>query len=231
MEALIPGKDGACQTPQVPAELRERATRMVFEIAGADRGAPRRDRPGRRPARHPPEALRGWVRRPRSTAVSGPAAPPGAPAHRRAGTGEPRAASGERDPQVGERVFRGGARPSPRRGDGSIDAHRDALRGRADLPGARQVADQSTYYAAKQRPPSARTRRDEQLKAQIQRVCDENYQVYGARKIWRAAAPRRHPGGPLHRRAADARAGHPGRACGARPRAPPARGRAARAAR
>jgi putative transposase len=43
----------------------------------------------------------------------------------------------------------------------------------------------STYYAAKQRPPSARRLRDTQLKAEIRRVWDDNYQVYGARKVWR----------------------------------------------
>jgi putative transposase len=43
----------------------------------------------------------------------------------------------------------------------------------------------STYYAAKRRPPSARRLRDEQLKTEIRRVWDANYQVYGARKLWR----------------------------------------------
>jgi putative transposase len=43
----------------------------------------------------------------------------------------------------------------------------------------------STYYAAKRRSPSARHVRDEQLKTEIRRVWDANYQVYGARKLWR----------------------------------------------
>jgi putative transposase len=42
----------------------------------------------------------------------------------------------------------------------------------------------STYYDAVRRPPSARARRDEQLKAAITRVHAENYGVYGARKVW-----------------------------------------------
>ena len=42
----------------------------------------------------------------------------------------------------------------------------------------------STYYAAKSRPPSARAVRDEQLKVEIQRVYQDNFCVYGARKIW-----------------------------------------------
>jgi putative transposase len=43
----------------------------------------------------------------------------------------------------------------------------------------------STYYAAKTRPPSARAVRDEQLKVQIRRVWEENFEVYGADKVWR----------------------------------------------
>ncbi|GGE78637.1 putative transposase for insertion sequence element IS986/IS6110 [Nesterenkonia cremea] len=41
----------------------------------------------------------------------------------------------------------------------------------------------STYYAAKSRPPSARSLRDEQLLVEIHRVHAENFGVYGARKI------------------------------------------------
>lgn len=43
----------------------------------------------------------------------------------------------------------------------------------------------STYRTAKARAPSARQRRDEQLKGEILRVYDANFQVYGARKVWR----------------------------------------------
>jgi putative transposase len=42
----------------------------------------------------------------------------------------------------------------------------------------------STYYAARTRTPSARAVRDEELKTEIRRVYDDNYRVYGARKIW-----------------------------------------------
>jgi putative transposase len=42
----------------------------------------------------------------------------------------------------------------------------------------------STYYDAASRGPSARARRDEQLKAAITRVHQDNYGVYGARKVW-----------------------------------------------
>ena len=42
----------------------------------------------------------------------------------------------------------------------------------------------SAYYAAKSRPPSARTTRDEALKPEIRRVHRDNFGVYGARKVW-----------------------------------------------
>ena len=48
---------------------------------------------------------------------------------------------------------------------------------------ALQFAPQ-TFYAARNRPPSQRAVRDEELKAEIKRVFDDNYRVYGAPKIW-----------------------------------------------
>jgi putative transposase len=42
----------------------------------------------------------------------------------------------------------------------------------------------STYYAALNRPPSARAVRDEELKEMIGKIYRENYAVYGARKVW-----------------------------------------------
>jgi putative transposase len=49
---------------------------------------------------------------------------------------------------------------------------------KADVPIA-----PSTFYAARTRPPSARAVRDEDLKAVIVRVHEENYGVYGIRKM------------------------------------------------
>ena len=43
----------------------------------------------------------------------------------------------------------------------------------------------STYWAAMKRPACARVVRDAELLVQIRRVHDENYGVYGARKVWR----------------------------------------------
>jgi putative transposase len=42
----------------------------------------------------------------------------------------------------------------------------------------------STYYDARERAPSRQTLRDEQLKDEISRVHQDNYGVYGARKVW-----------------------------------------------
>jgi len=41
-----------------------------------------------------------------------------------------------------------------------------------------------TYYAAKKRPPSRRSISDAVMTAEIRRVHEENYQVYGAEKVW-----------------------------------------------
>ncbi|MFF5393193.1 IS3 family transposase [Streptomyces sp. NPDC013012] len=43
----------------------------------------------------------------------------------------------------------------------------------------------STYYAARKRTPSARSLRDAELKTQISRVHADNFSVYGVRKVWR----------------------------------------------
>ena len=54
---------------------------------------------------------------------------------------------------------------------------------------ALQVAP-STYYAARGRPPSARERRDQELTPRLVGIWTDNYQVYGARKLWKAARRR-----------------------------------------
>lgn len=45
----------------------------------------------------------------------------------------------------------------------------------------------SSYYEAKSRQPSARAVRDEQMLPVVQQLWEDNYRVYGARKIWKAA--------------------------------------------
>jgi putative transposase len=64
-----------------------------------------------------------------------------------------------------------------------IDTHRDRF-GVEPICRALQVAP-STYYAARRRPPSQRALRDAELAPKVCKVFDDNYQVYGARKIWK----------------------------------------------
>ena len=64
-----------------------------------------------------------------------------------------------------------------------IDEHRDAF-GVEPICQMLAVAP-STYYAARSRPPSRRSLRDEELKTEISRVHAGNFAVYGARKVWR----------------------------------------------
>src|SRR5512144_748106 len=69
-----------------------------------------------------------------------------------------------------------------------IDQHRDVY-GAEPICKVLPIAP-STYrlQAARQADPdrrSARAKRDERLREQIQRVWNANFQVYGARKVWR----------------------------------------------
>ncbi len=45
----------------------------------------------------------------------------------------------------------------------------------------------STYYAVKARPPSLRAQRDEVMTTALVELWQDNYRVYGARKLWKAA--------------------------------------------
>ena len=64
-----------------------------------------------------------------------------------------------------------------------IDGHRQHY-GVEPICEALAVAP-SSYYAAKKRPPSARSVRDAELRVEIARVHRENYDAYGVRKMWR----------------------------------------------
>ena len=63
-----------------------------------------------------------------------------------------------------------------------VDSHRERF-GVEPICRALQFAP-STYWSAKRRAPSARARRDEQLKGEIARVHADNFGVYGAPKVW-----------------------------------------------
>ena len=69
-----------------------------------------------------------------------------------------------------------------------IDAHREAY-GVEPICKELPIAP-STYYESKAReagraPVATRTRRDAVLRAEIRRVWEENFGVYGVRKVWR----------------------------------------------
>jgi putative transposase len=64
-----------------------------------------------------------------------------------------------------------------------IDTYRDRF-GVEPICRALQVAP-SSYYAARCRPLSARASSDAELAPKILKVFNDNYQVYGARKLWR----------------------------------------------
>jgi putative transposase len=89
------------------------------------------------------------------------------------------------------------ARTAPRPGPTSPTAHSgsrefiDAHGGRFGVaPICRVLSEHgckiapSTYYDAKDRPPSKRALRDAELKVEIARVHATNYGVYGPRKVW-----------------------------------------------
>ncbi len=72
-----------------------------------------------------------------------------------------------------------------------IDANRDTVvdgrpLGVEPICRVLQVAP-SSYYAAKTRPSSARACRDAELIPQLVALWEDNYRVYGARKLWKAA--------------------------------------------
>ena len=80
------------------------------------------------------------------------------------------------------RLFRAGARPALAEAVKFIEAYR-ARWGVEPICRVLQVAP-SSYYAAISRPPSARRRRDQQLRVAIRRVWEEHRSVYGADKVW-----------------------------------------------
>jgi hypothetical protein len=87
--------------------------------------------------------------------------------------------------------LRGGARPPTAQVVAFIDAHRDAVvegrpLGVEPICRVLQVAP-STYYAAKNRPLSQRARRDAELTPKLVGLWRDNYRVYGARRLWKAA--------------------------------------------
>ncbi|WP_460994096.1 IS3 family transposase [Sinomonas soli] len=89
------------------------------------------------------------------------------------------------------KFLRGGARPPTPEVVAFIEANRnDVVEGRPlgvePICSLLQVAP-STYYAAKDRAPSARAVSDAALIPELVALWKENYCVYGVRKLWKAA--------------------------------------------
>ena len=87
--------------------------------------------------------------------------------------------------------LRGGARPPAAQVVVFIDANKDAVvdgrrLGVEPICEVLQVAS-STYYAARDRAPLLRARRDTELVGRLVGLWTENYKVYGSRKLWKAA--------------------------------------------
>ncbi|WP_240507061.1 IS3 family transposase [Thermoactinospora rubra] len=167
-----------------PQELRERAVRMVFEVRRQSGGAPGAiARVADQLGVHR-EALRGWVRQAEIDQGQRPGT---------STADAQRIAELEREVRELRRAneilkaaaafFRGRTRPTAAQVVAFIDAHRDAF-GVEPICRVLQVAT-STYYAAKSRPPSARAVRDARLMAEITTVWNDNFEVYGVRKMWK----------------------------------------------
>lgn len=90
---------------------------------------------------------------------------------------------GQRDPEGGLVFLRRGARPALAEMVRFIQQERERW-GVEPICRVLEVA-LSSYYASITRSPSERERRDEDLKPQVRRVHEENYGVYGMRKLWR----------------------------------------------
>ena len=171
-------------------EVRERAVRMVFEHQGEH--ASQWTAIGSIAAKIgcTAETLRGWVRQAERDQGLRPWSDDGRPgADQGAGAGSPRTAPGQRDPAQGVGVFcPGGARPPAQAMIAFIDDHRAAY-GVEPICKVLPIAP-STYHAhaacrTDPKRASARARSDAALSREIQRVWDENFQVYGIRKVWR----------------------------------------------
>lgn len=91
--------------------------------------------------------------------------------------------TGECDSEVGVGFLRGGARPSVQQMITFIDVQKHEF-GVEPVCRTLQVAP-SSYYAAKTRPPSARSVSDTARTVEVERVHRTNYGVYGARKMQR----------------------------------------------
>ena len=112
--------------------------------------------------------------------------------------------------------LRGGARPPAAQIVAFIDANKDDVvdgrrLGVEPICRVLQVAP-SSYYAARDRPPSARAQRDAELVPRLVELWKKNYEVYGVAEAVEGRPARRDRDRPRPDRPADAPSRDPGRA-------------------
>ena len=167
-----------------PPELRERAVRLVAELA-TERG----DRHGAvtdvaRQLGIGPESVRMWVQQAEiDRGDRGGLTTEERERIKQLERENREAPPGQRDPQERGGFLRGGARPPLAAMTTFIDEQR-ARWGVEPICRTLAVAP-SSYYAAKIRPASARAVRDEALSSEITRIHAAHFSVYGVRKAWR----------------------------------------------
>jgi transposase-like protein len=177
-------------SPKYASEVRERAVRMVFEHEGEHVSQWAAISSIAAKIGCNPETLRGWVRQ--AERDRGKRTSPTSDDRERIKALEREVREqhlSERDPSQGIGVFRsGGSRPPVQEMIAFIDEHR-AVHGVEPICTVLPIAP-STYHdhIAKRADPSktsARWLSDAELSVAIQRIWNENFQVYGVRKVWR----------------------------------------------
>ncbi|MFC8717080.1 IS3 family transposase [Kitasatospora sp. NPDC057198] len=181
-----------------PPELRRRAVRMVAEVLG--------DYPNESAALRAvaeklgigsAETLRNWVRRDQVDSGQRPGTTTEESAQIKAMKKE--IAELKRANEIlkaAASFFTAGARPATPALVAFIDGHRGRFGGVE--PVCRVLSEHgcsiapSTYYAFNNRPESARSVRDAELKNLITTTYEDSFRVYGARKIWRELNRRGH---------------------------------------
>ncbi len=139
------------------------------------------------------ETLRRWVEQAEINAGKSPGVSSDAQAEiRRLKRENSPTEAGQRDSEVGLSFFRRRARPPHDEMIAFIDLYRDqfGVEPICRTLGATECGFITSrgYLAAKTRPASDRAIRDAQLIEVIARIHQDNYSVYGARKIWHAMA-------------------------------------------
>jgi putative transposase len=168
-----------------PDEIGQRAVRMAFEIC--EQSGDRKGVIGRvaRQLGIDTASLRGWVRQVRDRRRSAARRDHSrAAAHHRVRNARIASCVARTRSSKWRRLSSRASSTLSAQMTALIDAYRDRF-GVTPICHTLEIAP-SVYYAAKTRPPATRTLRDEWLAAHIKRIYDANYQVYGARKIWRA---------------------------------------------